>query len=254
MEDIKMKDLLYQWKQVLSITANFIWKWTVVISKFVWRNTVKFSKWMWKEIKRFAKGSTWITSVLGLMLFFSVVVNIVMKHDNQNMSSVWTARADSMSAVVDSIEVNSKTDQLMKKAGEYAMTPHHETVKITKDSAASLLKVLGAWYPDIILAQIQIESSYGTSNVAQHSNNVLGMKRTNSRKTTQIKNTDYNGYGRYTNWQSCIIDRVMWDYEYFGATKPSRNKYLAKLNQRYGGQGHYGDTMNEYSKSYKKYL
>jgi hypothetical protein len=168
--------------------------------------------------------------------------------------SEYQCQIDSLNARIDSLEVTNVTDYLMMKAGEYAITPHHKTTKITKDSAASLLISLNAWYPDIILAQIQVESTYGKSDVAVNANNMLGMRKTNTRKTTQIKNTDYKGYGRYTNWESCLIDRVMWDYEVFGSKKPSRNAYIEKLNARYGEAEGYGYNMDRYSKSYSKYL
>lgn len=254
MKDIEMKELLCEWKTVLGSTASFIWKWIVIISKFIWKKTVAFSKWLWSEIVRFQRGATWITLVLISALIGVVGAGIMFKSDYNRTITSYITQIDSMNLYVDSIEVDNKTGQLMRKAGKYAMIAHHETIEISKDSAASLLKSVDAWYPDIILAQIQVESGYGTSNVAMHSNNVLGMKKTNSRKTTQIKNDDYNGYGKYTNWESCIIDRVMWDYEFFGAKKPSREKYIEVLNKFYGGHGHYGDTMNQIGKSFLKYL
>lgn len=254
MEDIKVKDLCGQWKMVLISTAKFIWKWTVIISKFIWKKTVQFSQWLWSELNKFAKGATWITLLIFGMLVISLFGVSVMKDQHSMAVSSYVAQVNSLNAQIDSIEVSNLTDQLLMKAGEYAITAHHETTKITKDSAASLLVTLGAWYPDIILAQIQTESGFGVSDVARNSNNVLGMKKTNSRKTTQIKNTDYKGYGKYTNWESCLIDRVMWDYEVFGSKKPSRNAYIEKLNARYGEAEGYGYLMDRYSKKYMTYL
>ena len=254
MEDIKVKDLCGQWKTVLISTTKFIWKWTVIISKFIWKKTVQFSRWLWSELNKFAKGATWITMfIVGIMcglLFLLITID----DQHKIVVSQYTEQINSLQHVVDSLEVVNKTDILLMKAGEYHITPHHETTKITKDSAASLLTSLGAWYPDIILAQIQTESGFGTSDVAHNANNMLGMKKTNSRKTTQIKNTDYRGYGKYTNWESCVIDRVMWDYEVFGSNKPSRNTYIEKLNARYGEAEGYGYSMDRYSKKYMKYL
>lgn len=254
MEDIKVKDLCGQWKMVLISTAKFIWKWTVIISKFIWEKTVQFSQWLWSELNKFAKGATWITLLIFSMLVISFFDIIVMTDKHSMAVSSYVAQVNLLNAKIDSLEVSNITDHLMMKAGEYAITAHHETTKITKDSAASLLVNLGAWYPDIILAQIQTESGFGSSDVAHNSNNVLGMKKTNSRKTTQIKNTDYKGYGKYTNWESCVIDRVMWDYEVFGSKKLSRNVYIEKLNAIYGEAEGYGYLMDGYSKKYMKFL
>lgn len=254
MEDVKIKDLCGQWKTVLISTARFIWKWTVIISKFIWNKIVEFSKWLWVELNEFAKGSTWITVAVILGLFVSIFNSINEKRQHKWNTIEYTMQIDSLQYIIDSLEVNNITDQLLMKAGEYAITAHHETNDITKDSAASLLTSIGAWYPDIIMAQIQVESGFGTSDVANNSNNMLGMKKTNSRKTTQIKNDDYKGYGKYTNWESCLIDRVMWDYEVFGSKKPSRSAYIDKLNSRYGEAEGYGYSMDRYSKTYMKYL
>lgn len=254
MEDIKVKDLFGLWKTVLISTTKFIWKWTVIISKFIWKKIIQFSCWLRGEFQKFEKGATWITLLIFGMLVISLFGTSVMKDQHRMTVSSYVAQVDSLNAHIDSLEVNNMTDQLLMKAGEYAITAHHETVKITKDSAAALLVTLGAWYPDIILAQIQTESGFGVSDVARNSNNVLGMKKTNSRKTTQIKNSDYKGYGKYTNWESCLIDRVMWDYEFFGSRKPSRNVYIDKLNTKFGKAEGYGYLMDSYSKSYKTYL
>lgn len=254
MKDIEMKELLTEWKTVLGSTARFIWKWIVIISKFIWKNTVKFSKWLWGEIKKFAKGATWITVVIICLLIASIGTNIMSIKDHTKTVTSYMFRMDSLNTHIDSLEVINKTEQLLMKAGEYAITPHHETTKITKDSAASLLISLEAWYPDIIMASIEIESGFGKSDVALNANNMVGMKKTNSRLTTQIKNTDYKGYGKYTNWESCIIDRVLWDYECFGSKKPSREKYIQHLNKYYGGYGNYGDSMSQRGKAFFKYL
>jgi len=254
MEDIKVKDLCNQWKMVLISTAKFIWKWTAAISTFIWENIVRFSKWMWKEVKEFEKGATWITLLIFSMLIGLLYNTIIMLGEHRMTVASYALEIDSLSAHIDSVEVNSKTDILLMKAGEYHITAHSDKTKITKDSVASLLIELGAWYPDIIMAQIQVESNYGTSDVAINANNILGMKKTGKRKTTQIKNQEYKGYGKYNNWESCVIDRVMWDYEFFGNKKPTRENYVERLNQFYAESRQYGTAMSQYGKNYKKYL
>ena len=254
MEDIKVKDLCGQWKMVLISTAKFIWKWTVIISKFIWKKTVQFSQWLWSELNKFAKGATWITLLIFCMLIGSIYSGISMLDEHRMAVASYVSEIDSLSAHIDSLEVDAKTNILLIKAGEYHITAHNDKAKITKDSVASLLTELGAWYPDIIMAQIQTESGYGVSDVAINANNLLGMKKTGKRKTTQIKNQEYKGYGKYNNWESCVIDRVMWDYEFFGNKKPTRENYVERLNQFYAESSQYGTAMNRYGKNYKKYL
>ena len=243
MEDIRMKELLMQWKDTIVNTG-----------KFLWANIMKFYKWMWKELKKFEKGATWITVVILGMLCFSIFFLVIDKEARKTEMSTYTEQIDSLQYVVDSLDFINRNEILAIKAGEYHMTPHSAYSTITKDSVASLLKELHAWYPDIIMAQIQTESGFGTSDVAKNSNNLLGMKKTNKRKTTQIKNQAYKGYGMYNNWESCVIDRVMWDYACFKGKKPSRETYIEHLNSCYAESSEYGNSMDNYSKKYMKYL
>lgn len=243
MEDIRMKELIMQWKATLVNTG-----------KFLWANIMKFYKWMCKELKKFEKGATWITTVILGMLCFSIFFLVIDKEARKTEMSTYTEQIDSLQYVVDSLDFINRNEILAIKAGEYHMTPHSAYSTITKDSVASLLKELHAWYPDIIMAQIQTESGFGTSDVAKNSNNLLGMKKTNKRKTTQIKNQAYKGYGMYNNWESCVIDRVMWDYVCFKGKKPSRETYIEHLNSCYAESSEYGNSMDNYSKKYMKYL
>lgn len=250
MKDVKIEDLLGLWKATLTDTCLFIAKWIV-----------KFSQWLLGETRTFAKGATWVTCAVALLCgLVGFVLNGVVRKP-ENITEPYIAKIDSlnmhidsMNRYIDSVEVMSKTDILLMKSGEYHITPHSDSSTITKDSVGSLLVSLNAWYPDIIMAQVQVESDYGNSNVAKNSNNLVGMKKASKRRTTQIKNQDYNGYGKYNNWESCIIDRVIWDYEVFGSKKPSREAYIEKLNQIYAESRQYGTAMDGYSKNYMKYL
>lgn len=147
-----------------------------------------------------------------------------------------------ISGCIDSIQTDCDYKNLQFKAGEYAMFPHHEKSKLTKDSLCSLLIELKAWYPDMIVAQVEIESGFGVSSLAKNANNVIGMTKTSNRKTTQIKGKTCGIFGVYNNWESCIIDRILWDYAVFGAKKPTRQQYINKLNQVYA----YGDGCHNY--------
>lgn len=243
MKDVKIKELLAQWKETVVDTSLFIAKWTVV-----------FANWLWKEIQRFFRGCTWITYLLIMVFGCCLVANHELRSERKTIANGYIAQIDSLQTCIDSLNVEAKTDILLLKAGQYHITPHGDKTDITKDSVASLLTELGAWYPEIIMAQIQTESSYGTSDVAKNANNLLGMKKTNKRKTTQIKNQNYKGYGMYNNWESCVIDRVIWDYELFGDKIPTREEYVHTLNKLYAESRSYGTAMNKYSKKYLKYL
>jgi hypothetical protein len=243
MKNVEFKELFNLWKETIIDTSLFIAK-LIVVSV----------KWLYSEFKTFYAGGTWITWTVMAFLGIFIINTIRLESKHSHETIRYCKQIDSLQNCVDSIDVESKTAIMLMKAGEYHITPHNTSASITKDSVASLLKQLNAWYPDIIMAQIQAESCYGTSNVAINSNNILGMKKTNKRKTTQIKNQDYRGYGKYNNWESCVIDRVIWDYEMFGNKKPSRDTYINHLNSCYAESREYGNVMDSHSKRYLKYL
>lgn len=162
---------------------------------------------------------------------------------------------EAMSGVIDSLEcIHVLEDKVTKKAGELAIRPHGEGKKLTEENVAKLLTELDAWFPDIKMAQYQHESGFGVSKVARNANNISGMKKTGRRKTTQLKNEEYNGYGKYNDWESFVIDHVLWDYAVFGCHKPTRREYIVKLNRIYSEHGDYGETMERSSRQYRKYF
>lgn len=140
------------------------------------------------------------------------------------------------------------------KAGEYAMHPHKLKNSINQQAVADVLMDVNAWYPDIKMAQIQMESSFGKSNIANEANNVCSMRVTHNRETTQLKSNSYKGFGVYNNWESCVVDMVLWDYAVFKRKMPTRQEYLAMLQSIYSESPTYAKTVSEQSKKYQKYF
>lgn len=204
-----------------------------------------------KEMQKIANISMALTIIFGLVI--SVMTVKLVNYSDKNR--VLSEQIRTIDKAMEEMSTEIHFENVIKsKIGKYAINPHKDVSQITVDSVASLLKELEVWYPDIIMAQIQIESNFGKSNVYSHSNNVLGMKKTNSRETTQIKGKDYNGYGVYNNWESSVIDRILWDYSVFGYKKPSRKDYLNKLDNIYGEASQYGDSVELHSQKYTKYF
>lgn len=169
------------------------------------------------------------------------------KRLNDSISSISSER--------DSLECLYRVENLVTmKAGEFAIRPHSEETEITEEAVAELLTELEAWFPDIKMAQYQIESGFGSSKMAKSANNISGMRKTNKRQTTQIKHEEYCGYGKYNNWESFIIDHVLWDYSVFGCRKPTRKEYIEKLNKIYSAHDDYGYVMDKTSRQYRKYF
>lgn len=107
----------------------------------------------------------------------------------------------------------------------------------TMIEAMEFANKIGLWYPQITIAQYIQESGLGTSNVFKNSNNLCGMKIAHVRPTTQCG--DYNGYGKYRNWQMCMIDTWLWERFSFSNKKPTHEEYLVKLGDIYAEDENY---------------
>jgi len=138
------------------------------------------------------------------------------------------------------VEVASNDYHIELLAGHYALSK--TPIPTNRDEIFKVVCESGAWYPEIIMAQIIQESGAGTSNVYRNANNLFGMKKVRSggRPTLQLPNTDYNGYGVYMNWQHSILDRVLWDTWVFKKKKPeTREEYLNRLGCIYAEDPNY---------------
>lgn len=115
-----------------------------------------------------------------------------------------------------------------------------ENVPLNDSTVVETLRGLDVWYPDIIMAQIKLESGFAyTSNLCQKNNNLFGMRRVYNRNTTQIGYDD-KGFGKYMTWRQSVVDRLLWDRHVFSEDmyefkdgKPSREDYLKTLGKRY---------------------
>lgn len=112
-----------------------------------------------------------------------------------------------------------------------------------------------AWYPNVIFAQLVLESGSGKSMLAQQANNLFGMKLVAQRPTTQLYNTNYTinecVYGKYLNWQHSILDRILWDYNFF-SNKPSETEYMNVIKARYAEDPNYVNKLIQLIEQTKK--
>lgn len=82
-------------------------------------------------------------------------------------------------------------------------------------------------YLDEAMHQVSIESSYGSSNLAKKTNNLLGMRYPRQRPTTAIGvyKTENNGeFAVFKNWRDCIKDYMIRLYG-FNSFESSLNSY-----------------------------
>lgn len=141
-------------------------------------------------------------------------------------------------------KTENNTDILSEKTlehyiGEAILYPSYE---INDSILECYLTEVGAWYPDILLAQAKIESGTYTSNVFKAANNLYGMKTVNSRFHCQTGR--YNSYGHYDSWKLSVIDRILWDLFIFDSIKPDRDQYLRAL-RNYAEAQNYIETIEK---------
>lgn len=87
------------------------------------------------------------------------------------------------------------------------------------------------WYPEIVMAQFILESGSGTSNVCQNANNYFGMKPAKVRERVNLEGKDYNGYASYKNWKLSVLDRRLWELQWFDGEQPKIEKYKKSLTK-----------------------
>lgn len=140
------------------------------------------------------------------------------------------------------LEYSRWDKKLHNVIGYYSVKPNS---KIDKDILYSFLNKHSDvfLYPDIIYAQVVLESSVGKSDLYKRSNNLIGMNYPLSRETTAIGRTN-NGFATYKNWQMCVLDRPLWDKIMFRDKLPTRSEYIAKLRQRYAADPKYIERIN----------
>lgn len=140
------------------------------------------------------------------------------------------------------IEVCEKTTDLSMSildteylVGKYAT--FKGAVPEEQDTIFRFVCECGAWYPEIIMAQLILESRTFGSDIGKNAKNGFGMKKCGegpkSRSNLQIPGVNYKGYGIYMNWYHSILDRHMWDLWIFKGEKPTLDKYLEKIGNIY---------------------
>lgn len=137
--------------------------------------------------------------------------------------------SNELTLTTDQLNDNIQTDIIYRETGEAFIK---NDIPFPNDSLINVyeyIKQLKAWYPEVIFAQLLLESNNGKSFLAKNYNNYFGMKKAKSRPSLQLPDT-YNGYAIKLNWQHSIIDRILWDKYMFNNIKPSKTEYIKALS------------------------
>lgn len=168
------------------------------------------------------------------------------KHENFTQYDSINKRVTDLENELKSI---MEDNRLCSIIGAYTII-NQKTVKPEPDNVEALIIICNCWYPDIIMAQYQLESAKGTSYIAKKNNNLFGMKKAWTRKSVRCKSFDTKGYAIYNNWQLSVIDRIYWEEHAFGNKKPSRKEYLDYIKKVYAEDVNYINKITKIAEQY----
>lgn len=116
---------------------------------------------------------------------------------------------------------------------------------VSDSLALSLMDDLNMQHPQIVLAQMKLESGHYQSNLAKTNNNYFGMRHPAQRLTVSVKSK--NGYAHYRNWAYSILDYALWQRRY--AYNLSEDDYLTKLSNVYAEDKNYIEKVKKLRKN-----
>lgn len=196
--------------------------------------------------------SIWNASITGLILvaFIAALIGVILQQ--RNYTKELLVENTMYQEIFESTQQNITIERL---AGKYCTTKGKP--ENNPDSIFKFICEAGAWYPEVIMAQVTQESNLFTSNVGRNAKNGFGMKKCgegpNSRPNLQIPGVNYNGYGVYMNWYHSVLDRLLWDVWVFKCKKPAtREEYLTKIGTIYAEDPNYVERITTIARKWEK--
>ena len=109
----------------------------------------------------------------------------------------------------------------------------------TLEKAVKHLLAVRIMYPDIVLAQCMVESSFN-SKIWKENNNCLGMRMPYKRPTFAVG--EKNNHAQYRHWRDCFNDYAIW--QLYCCKNLSREEYFLYLEQNYAEATSYLIAIN----------
>lgn len=191
-----------------------------------------------------------------LLVGFILIAANVDQHKKRQKHIVVTEdeRLDSINKRI--AELEAEIDRIVEEnrlchiIGAYTILNQDNSLP-TVENVEVFVVLCETWYPDIIMAQYQLESTSGTSYLAKKNKNLFGMNKAQTRKSVRCRSFDTQGYAIYNNWQLSVVDRIYWEEHLFDGKKPSRAQYLATIKKIYSKDEHYIEKIKKIAKNYE---
>jgi len=111
----------------------------------------------------------------------------------------------------------------------------------TKEALIEEIKCHGFKYPDLILAQAELETGHFKSLIFKTNNNLFGFKEPKKRLTLAKGSNLYHAV--YSNWKESVEDRMIYEKLYLEGL--SRVKYKQYLDRVYAKGKNYSITLEK---------
>jgi Mannosyl-glycoprotein endo-beta-N-acetylglucosaminidase len=114
------------------------------------------------------------------------------------------------------------------------------------------IKQLGIKHPDIVFAQILLESDNLNSKLVMSNNNLMGMRLPKKRETTAIQAKC--GYAMYASWYSCVADYLLYQLHITKNKDLNRTQYLNLIGRLYSETSDYKSRIRRVLKENKYFI
>ena len=111
-----------------------------------------------------------------------------------------------------------------------------------QDSVYSYIFELRLDHPEVVFAQVMLESNKLSSKLFRENHNLFGMKIAGNRPTTAIGVK--NGYAYYKTWRESVIDYALYQAAY--RRNLSKEEYYIKLGENYAEDSEYVQKLKSY--------
>ncbi len=112
----------------------------------------------------------------------------------------------------------------------------------SKEKLKEYILQLNIKFPQIVLAQAELESGNFTSPIFKENHNFFGMKCAKLRPTTN--KGENKGHAYFDTWRDCVVDYAFYSATYLNDIR-SEAEYLDYLRQNYAEDPNYVDKVKQ---------
>lgn len=132
-----------------------------------------------------------------------------------------------------------KTTILTEEARVIVMRENNE---FSRAKLKEYILQLNIKFPQVVLAQAELESGHFTSPIFKENHNFFGMKPAKLRPTTN--KGENKGHAVFDTWRDCVVDYAFYSATYLNDMK-NEAEYLEYLRQNYAEDPNYVSTLKK---------